>query len=269
MPTLQRGQIWLPEALAKGMKIKTGDQVVLVATNKDGSVNGIPLEVSGIIGTMTGPGGRDGYLNIKDAYQLLRIKAGEVNEVAIRLNNFELIDQNYGQLNQTLAEFQNKNDKPVFEVHTWQKLSPFSNIAKIIDLLTLFVKIILIAIVLVSIMNVMLMAVYERIREIGTIAAMGTSPRKIWSLFLMEGLFLGIFGAVSGSLISIGIIQYLNWQQIIFSFGKQDALVLSPTIAVSEVIITAVIVIVISALASLQPAVKASRLEPVDALGHF
>jgi len=61
----------------------------------------------------------------------------------------------------------------------------------------------------------------------------------------------------------------LNWQQIIFSFGKQDALVLSPTIAVSEVITTAVIVIVISALASLQPAVKASRLEPVDALGHF
>lgn len=269
IPSLQRGEIWLPDALAKGMKIKVGDQVVLVATNKDGSVNGIPLEVSGVIGTMTGPGGRDGYLNIKDAYQLLRIKDGEVNEVAIRLNNFELIDQSYGQLNQTLAEFQNKNDKPVFEVHTWQKLSPFSNIAKIIDLLTLFVKIILIAIVLVSIMNVMLMAVYERIREIGTIAAMGTSPRKIWSLFLMEGLFLGIFGAVSGSLISIAIIQYLNWQQIIFSFGKQDALVLSPTIAVSEVIITAVIVIVISALASLQPAVKASKLEPVDALGHF
>ncbi|MBC8258757.1 MAG: ABC transporter permease [SAR324 cluster bacterium] len=268
-PSLEIGEIWLPEALAKGLKIKVGAQVVLVATNKDGSVNGIPLAVSGVIGSMTGPGGRDGYLNIKDAYQLLRIKAGEVNEVAIRLNDFEQMNLSSIQLTQTLSEFKNKKDKPVFEVHTWQKLSPFSNIAKIIDLLTLFVKIILIAIVLVSIMNVMLMAVYERIREIGTIAAMGTSPRKIWSLFLMEGLFLGIFGAVSGSLISLGIIQYLNWQQIVFSFGKQDALVLSPTIAMSEVIITAVIVIVISALASLQPAVKASRLEPVDALGHF
>jgi len=268
-PTLNKGEVWLPETLAKGLKLKVGDQVVLVATNKEGSVNGMPLVVSGIVGAMTGPGGRDGYMNIADSYELLRIKAKEVNEIAIRLNDNLQIDQSFNQLKQPISEFKNKNDKPVFEIHTWEKLSPFSNIAKIIDLLTLFVKIILIAIVLVSIMNVMLMAVYERIREIGTIAAIGTPPRKIWFLFLMEGLFLGIFGAVSGSIISIGIIQFLNWQQIVFSFGKQDAIVMSPTIAFSEVITTAVIVIIISALASLQPAVKASKLEPVEALGHL
>ena len=45
-----------------------------------------------------------------------------------------------------------------------------------IDLLTLFIKVMLIGIVLISIMNVMVMAVYERIREIGTIAAIGTPP---------------------------------------------------------------------------------------------
>ena len=128
---------------------------------------------------------------------------------------------------------------------------------------------ILIAIVLVSIMNVMLMAVYERIREIGTIAAIGTSPRKIWSLFLMEGLFLGLFGAITGSIVSLGIIQYLNWQKITMSFGKQDSLILEPSISLSEVVTTALIVVVISALASLQPAVKASKLEPVEALRHF
>jgi len=77
IPSLQRGEIWLPDALAKGMKIKVGDQVVLVATNKDGSVNGIPLEVSGVIGTMTGPGGRDGYLNIKDAYNCCGLRMGK------------------------------------------------------------------------------------------------------------------------------------------------------------------------------------------------
>ena len=267
--TLKKGEIWIPETLAKGMKLKIGAQVVLVATNKDGSVNGVPLTVSGIIGAMTGPGGRDGYLNIADAYQLLRIKKGEVNEVAIRLKSFDSMEPAFAKLKKQLSEFKNKKDKPVFETHTWEKLSPFSNIAKIIDLLTMFVKVILIAIVLVSIMNVMLMAVYERIREIGTIAAIGTSPGKIWSLFLMEGFFLGLFGAVVGSFVSLGIIQYLNWQKLIVSFGKQDTLVLEPSIAISEVITTALIVIAISALASLQPAVKASKLEPVDALRHF
>ena len=266
---LNKGEIWIPETLAKGMKIKIGAQIVLVATNKDGSVNGVPLVVSGIIGAMTGPGGRDGYLHIEDAYQLLRIKKGEVNEVAIRLKSFDALTPAFSKLNKQLSEFKNKNEKPIFEIHTWEKLSPFSSIANIIDLLTLFVKVILIAIVLVSIMNVMLMAVYERIREIGTIAAIGTSPRKIWSLFLMEGLFLGLFGAITGSIVSLGIIQYLNWQKITMSFGKQDSLILEPSISLSEVVTTALIVVVISALASLQPAVKASKLEPVEALRHF
>ncbi|MCP4752643.1 MAG: ABC transporter permease [Proteobacteria bacterium] len=268
-PTLNRGELWVPETLAKGMKLKTGRQVVLVATNKDGSVNGVPLVVSGIVGAMTGPGGRDGYMNIKDAYQLLRIEGEEVNEVAIRLNSFDVLEPVFSNLKKQLSDVETKKGKPVFEIHTWEKLSPFSNIANIIDLLTLFVKVILIAIVLVSVMNVMLMAVYERIREIGTIAAMGTSPRKIRTLFLMEGLFLGFFGAVVGSVISLGIIQFLNWKNLTMSFGRQDTLVLTPSIAVSEVIVTALIVIGISALASLQPAVKASKLEPVDALRHF
>ena len=268
-PSLNQGQIWIPETLAKGMKLKIGMQVVLVATNQDGSVNGVPLVVSGIVGAMTGPGGRDGYLNIKDAYQLLRIKGEEVNEITIRLTSLSVMKPVFSSLKTQLSGFKNEKGKTIFESHTWEKLTPFSNIAKIIDLLTLFVKIILIAIVLVSIMNVMLMAVYERIREIGTIAAIGTSPRKIWSLFLMEGLFLGIFGAVVGSLISLGIIQVLNWKTIAMSFGRQNTLILEPSIATSEVLVTALIVIGISALASLQPAVKASKLEPVDALRHF
>lgn len=49
----------------------------------------------------------------------------------------------------------------------------------------------LVGIVLISVMNVMMMAVYERIREIGTIAAIGTPPRRILGLFLAEGLASG------------------------------------------------------------------------------
>ena len=267
--TLKQGEIWIPETLAKGMKLKVGTQVVVVATNKDGSVNGVPFAVSGIVGAMTGPGGRDGYLNIKDAYQLLRIEGEEYNEVAVRLSGFDKLENAFAGLKKQLSTKTNNAGKPVFEIHTWEKLSPFSNIASIIDLLTLFVKVILIAIVLVSIMNVMLMAVYERIKEIGTIAAIGTGPGKIWTLFLMEGLFLGTFGAVVGSVLSLGVIQFLRWKSLTMSFGRQDSLILQPTIALSEVIITALIVIAISALASLQPAIKASRLEPVDALRHF
>jgi putative ABC transport system permease protein len=267
--TLNRGEVWIPEVIANGMKLEIGAQVVIIATNKDGSVNAFPFIVKGIVGTMTGPGGRDGYINIADVYDLLRIEKGEANEIAIRLADFDKMEPAFKSVQSELMQIKNKKDKPVFEIHTWKKLSPFSTIANIIDMLTIFVKVILIAIVLVSIMNVMLMAVYERIREIGTIAAIGTTPGKIWSLFLMEGLFLGTFGAAVGSIISVAIIKFFQFSPINMAFGRQDALQIAPTIAASEVVITAIIVIVISGLASLQPAVKASKLEPVDALRHI
>ena len=65
--TLGRGEILIPVLLARGMKIKIGDPVVIVATNADGSVNGKQFTVSGILESATGPGGRDGYVHIADA----------------------------------------------------------------------------------------------------------------------------------------------------------------------------------------------------------
>ena len=57
---VERGKILIPEILAKGMKLKVGDTIVLVATNLDGSVNGKTFLVQGVLGDVTGPGGRDG-----------------------------------------------------------------------------------------------------------------------------------------------------------------------------------------------------------------
>ena len=50
-------------------------------------------------------------------------------------------------------------------MHTWERLSPFSYIADMIDVMSLFVKLMLVSVVLISIMNVMIMAVYERVRR--------------------------------------------------------------------------------------------------------
>ena len=71
-----------------------------------------------------------------------------------------------------------------------------------------------------------------------------------------------------GTLISLGVIYTLNRYTITFSFGRQDNLVLVPTIAMSDVLLTALMTIAVAVLASLQPAWKASRMEPITALRH-
>ena len=265
---LTKGEILVPELIAKGMKVKIGDTIVLVATNKDGSVNGQSFVVRGILEGISGPGGRDGIIHIDDAKSLLRIQGKEVSEIAIRLNNIEDMANVFSRIKSTLGPIRNKLDKPVFEVHTWQKLSPFFNIARMIDLMTFFIKIMLVAIVLVSIMNVMIMAVFERINEIGTMAAIGTVPNKILALFIVEGFLLGLLGTLIGVVISLVTISGMNVAQISFDFGRQKGLLLSPTIGARDVVTVAFIVIAISVLASLQPAWKAARMDPITALRH-
>jgi putative ABC transport system permease protein len=264
---LKKGEIFIPELLAKGMKVKVGDSIVIVATNQDGSVNGKQFIVSGTLESVTGPGGRDGYVHIEDAMEILRMEEMEISEVAIRLKNFNRLDGFYEKLEGMLSGEMNKQGQPIFEVHTWETLSPFYNISRMIDIMTFFIRIMLIAVVLISIMNVMIMAVYERIREIGTIAAIGTLPGKILSMFVVEGFCLGAIGAIVGNILALIIMVIINSLGITFNFGRQ-ILVISAAITPMDILVISGIVIVISVVASLQPALKASRMEPIKALRH-
>ena len=191
-----------------------------------------------------------------------------ISEIAIRLRDFNELHSVFDRLKDKLSNELNKQGGPVFEVHTWEKLSPFYNIARMIDIMTFFVKLMLIAIVLISIMNVMVMAVYERIREIGTIAAIGTLPGKIVAMFLIEGFSLGLFGVVVGNILGVAVISVLNVAKLTFNFGRQKGLLLSPSINLQDILVISIIVITISVIASLQPAYKASRMNPIDALRH-
>ncbi|HZM34445.1 MAG TPA: ABC transporter permease [Burkholderiales bacterium] len=257
---VDRGSVLIPQILARGMKIEPGATVVLVATNLDGSVNGKSFVVQGVLGDVTGPGGRDGYVHIDDARELLRMGDAEVSEIAVRLKSL----QDLGDARARLAAAVEKG----LEVHGWDQLSPFANIARMIDLLDLFIRVMLVGIVLIAVMNVMIMAVYERIREIGMISAIGTPPRRILALFLAEGALLGAAGTAIGVALSLAIVSALNVWPLRFTFGRQQELVLEPSLALVDAVLIGAIVIVIAILASLQPAWKAARMDPITALRH-
>ena len=274
---LARGEILVPTLLARGMSVKVGDSVVLIATNQQGSVNGKTFVVRGELESVTGPGGRDGYIHIEDARELLRTSAAEVSEIAVRLKDadaservVEALAPSLGALKGSEAKAKKMGERPGagLEVHPWQRLTPFANIANMIDMMTLFIKIMLVSIVLISVMNVMVMAVYERIREIGTISAMGTPPRRVLSLFLVEGLLLGVAGAALGTVISLLAIYGLKAAKLTFNFGQQQGLLLVPEIEPRAIAAISIIVILVALAASLQPAWKASRMDPVQALRH-
>lgn len=265
---LKQGDILLPEILAKGLGVGTGDTVVLVAHNKEGSVNGMTFKVAGVVESLMGPGGRDGYLHIDDAATLLRMEGLEASEVAVRAKNFEQLEAVSKRVQGTLETITDKQGKPLFELHTWDELSPFYNVVRMIDVMTLGIRIILIAVVLISVLNVMIMSVYERVREIGTLAAMGTQPGRIMALFVAEGFCLGLVSALAGAAAGLAVLWILNITGVDIAFGRGQIFTLAPTVEPLEVVSACLIVLSVSTLASLQPAAKAAKLDPVEALRH-
>ncbi|MEW5721675.1 MAG: ABC transporter permease [Thermodesulfobacteriota bacterium] len=266
---LKRGEVLLPEVLANGLGVKRGDTVVLVANNKDGSVNGMTFTVAGVVENLVGPGGRDGYLHIDDAAVLLRMAEKEISEVAVRVEDFDRLADVAQRLRSVLEPLTNKQNKPMFELHTWDQLSPFYNIVRMIDVMTLGLKVILTAVVLISVLNVMMMSVYERVREIGTLAAMGTRPGRILGLFVAEGFGLGLLSSLSGAALGLAVLFLLNLTGLEFTFGSNHQVyTLAPSIAPLEVVSACFTVLVVSIIASLQPAIKAARMDPVEALRH-
>jgi len=127
---VKEGEVLVPMLLARGLKVKVGDSIVLVVTNASGSVNARPFTVRGILDQVTGPGGRDGYIHIKDARELLRMEKPEVMEMAVRLKSLDALEKVQQRLGSQLDTIRNKEDKPATELHTWKELSPFATVVK-------------------------------------------------------------------------------------------------------------------------------------------
>lgn len=75
------GEVIVPENLVKGLGLSIGDEIVLIATNKEGSVNALPVRIGGVVETVLGPTGKDGYIHFADAMTLLRMDRPEVIEI--------------------------------------------------------------------------------------------------------------------------------------------------------------------------------------------
>jgi putative ABC transport system permease protein len=128
----------------------------------------------------------------------------------------------------------------------------------------------------VGILNLMLMAVFERTREIGLLAAMGLKRREIVALFLLEGVLIGLLGALAGSALGGLISAYygkvgLEWAATASEYSPLAALLggrIYFTIGMDTLFNRALTVAIIAALASLYPAWQASQREPAEAL-HY
>ena len=107
----------------------------------------------------------------------------------------------------------------------------------------------------IGIMDIMLVSVTERTREIGIRKAVGATNRQILNQFLVEGLALtivgGVIGVILSLLINVGLKIYTDWQ---------------PVINIPIVVLAVAVSVAVGVIFSITPALKAARKDPINAL---
>jgi len=163
-----------------------------------------------------------------------------------------------------------------FEIYSNESLiSQVNNFTKYFKYGAGFISFIALLAAGVGIMNIMLVSVTERTREIGMLGAMGMRPTQISLLFILEGVMIGLVGVAAGIVLGLAINGLLMKVGLDFSaystITSYMALIknkIYPTWGTEKLVMRASVVAIISALAALIPAIEAGRREPAEAL-HY
>jgi ABC-type lipoprotein release transport system permease subunit len=161
---------------------------------------------------------------------------------------------------------------PDVEVLTWQDLDPY--LATMMRVMNGFVLVWMVVIFLAlsfGLVNTLMMAVFERVREIGLMRALGMRPSAIVYQILVESLMLLSLGLLAGDLLAIGTVLPLK-DGIDISVVSQGmdmmgaSSVLYPVLLWPDLVLANLVVITLGMITSLLPAWRAARYRPVEAL---
>lgn len=259
--------VYVGKGLADAMGVKAGDRITLVGRATHNQMRQRTMTVVGVFDVgMTDVEKVTVYISLGEAQDLYGL-TGQSSEVAISLHQ---LGQETAVINALKPGF------PSDEIDSWQ--TSFPELQAAIEtkggVMNIF-SVIIIVIAGIGILNLLLMAVYERTREIGLLGAMGVKPRQISTLFLLEGGLMGVVGIAFG--VVLGLIINFIMRQVGFDFSQFTSISsymalisgkVYPTLGMEKLVQRSITILIISVLAALIPAREAAQREPAEAL-HF
>ncbi|HDR47009.1 MAG TPA: ABC transporter permease, partial [Geoalkalibacter subterraneus] len=222
------------------------------------TVRGRPLPVIGIL-EVTGNRDDNGlYIPLPVAQELF--EAGDmVSYILIRVDDLTRVDQYILQIQETVN---------LGVVSDEQLLASVLAIVGTVGTTMQLVAVVAVLAAAFGIVNTMLTATYERRREIGILQAMGARRRVIFSLFMLESAFYGLFGGITGvitGLLAARIASPLISSNAFTVFvSRGDAAMVDASLLISAVFFSMVAAVI----AGVYPAWRASQLSPVEAISY-
>lgn len=244
-----------------------GSELVVVTQAADGSIGNDLYRITGILNGIGEETDRSTIIMSLDDFKHLFGIGDVATEIAVRrINQADDLNVLRDRIKQTV---------PFAEVKTWKELFPaVSDMIEIADLSIYILFFIIYIAASLIMLNTMLMSVFERIKELGIMMAIGLRPVNVLGLIMLETFFLSLCGILLGGLCGVTLSLYLTHAGLdlsAFSEGISVAGILAEphwfaVTNIETVLPPIVFVFIVSFIAVLYPAIKACRLEPVDAL---
>lgn len=257
--------ILISQKLAKNLKSRIGSKIVVTIQHLDGDIVYGLFRVVGIYKTSnTAWDEMNVYVRMDDLAGLIGFDSNDATEIAVLLRDSGDTDEVTDQIRQEFSGL---------SVLSWKKVQPFLvAMSSMMDQFMYWVLVIILFAVAFGIVNTMLMAILERVRELGMLMAVGMNRRRIFLMIMLETVFLSLTGGIIGMIISAITIKFtgvkgLNFSAIAEGFEEFGySTLVYPTLYTSVYVVLTIMVILTGVLASIYPARKAMRFKPARAI---
>ena len=253
-------------SLARRLETDLGKRIVLMSQDPDNNVADRGARIVGIY-TARLQGSEDLFVYAgRNATQEMLAIGDSVTEIAATSRNYRLLGAWYGQLADAAG--------PNTEVLPWPELDTFTaSMLEVQDGFALVFMIVVFLALSFGLVNTMVMAVFERVREIGLMQALGMRPGLIVVQILAESIYLLVIGLLLGNVLAWLTIKPLESGIDISAVAEGMEMMamgttLYPALAVQDMLLSTVVVLGLGLLASLLPAWRATRLDPIRALAR-
>ena len=257
--------IILGQKLADKLKVKLNSKVVIQVQDLQGNIFPAAFRISGIFRTTNSAYDEFNLFVLnKDLNKLTGIDPTACHEIAIYLKDYQ---------QSKIVQDEWKRQLPRLEILTWKELDVMlSYMSGSMDQYLFFIMVVILIALIFGIVNTMMMAILERVKELGMLMAIGMNRRRIVVMILFETVLLTLTGALFGIAIGMVTISYLGhhgidlsiWGKGLSQFGI--APVIYTTIKTSYVVDVVFMVILTGFVAAIFPVAKALKLKPVEAL---
>lgn len=261
--------IILGKNLADNLGVKTGEIVSIVSQGFDGSIAADSFVVKGIFRSPNVSYNRTLALIPFEQGSETFSMSGYVSSIVIRADDIDSVPAVTEKVEEIAGED--------LEVMPWDKLMPEILQFIVMDRVSSHIFVfILYMIVAFGILNTIQMSVFERIRELGVMLSIGTSPARIFSMVITESAIISVIGIIAGLLSGAALSCYFTIYPMDFSEYRAEmelygmsTLVYYAKLKAADFFNTGLIVFLLSLAFTFFPARRAAKLNPVRAIRHL